>query len=334
VPGCVGTPEAAKDYCFNPIKPTGPVAPAPTFAPVDPTPTPPGTTYRPGEKTVLMEGLSLSTGLSARKIATKNTRVQFANGGQSAEIFHSAPDGAAVFEDPATGNYVYASNSESSSDGGVGAIYFNAQGEVTGYQRLLFEDPNDSSQTSIDETSRNCGVGKTYWNTLITCEEWDGGRVWEVDPWGNTPGRVTNMVAEGRAYESAAYDNREENSPVFYITTDESNGPLVKYTPDPAVVAAAIASGDFSNVLHSGGGTYEYFVVTNGGSSGTYEWSTNLNNGNDSASVHHQNGEGIDIRDGKLYYTSKTQKLLYIIDLDGNSCKFIVQSSSDYHGAA
>jgi hypothetical protein len=300
---------------------------APTPAPT--TSTPKKLTYRPGEKTVLMEGLSLSTGLHARKIATTNTTVQYANGGWSLEAFHSAPDAAAIFEDPTTGDYVYASNSESSLDGGVGSIRFNARGEVIGYQRLLFRDPvtGDLSKT---RTARNCGVGKTYWNTLITCEEWDQGRVWEVDPWGNQPGRMTTMVAQGRAYESAAYDNRDVNHPVFYITTDESNGPLVRYTPDPAVVAAARSSGDYSQVLHSPGGRYAYFVVTtvntqNGDTTGTYKWTTDVNEGNASASAHHRHGEGIDIRNGQLYYTAKAQKYLFIIDLDSNRCTFVVK---------
>lgn len=288
-------------------------------------------TYRPGEKTVLMEGLYLSTGLAARKIAAKGQRVPFDTGGHSIEVFHTAPDGAAVFEDPATGDYVYASNSESALDGGVGVIRFNAQGHVKGYQRLLFRDPHTGSANKT-VTSRNCGVGKTPWDTLITCEEKPDGRVWEVDPWGEEPGRMTRMVAQGRSYESSAFDNRDKYHPIFFITTDELKGPLVKYTPNPTVVAVAVATGDYSNVLHSPGGTYEYFKVTSiaqnavagGAAIGTYAWTTDVNQGNDSASVHHKNGEGIDVRDGLLYYTTKEQRYLYIIDLDSNQCRFLL----------
>ena len=284
-------------------------------------PTLPGVTYKPGEATVFQEGLLLSTGLRARKIATKNERVQYFDGSQSIEIFHTAPDAAAVFEDPVTGDYVYVSNSESSTDGGVGAIRFNALGQVIGYQRLLFKDPN-SGVISKSRTSRNCGGGKTYWGTWMTCEEWSSGQVWEVDPWGKLPGRQTKLGGNGRAYESAAYDNRDPMRPTFYVTTDEINGPLVKYTPALDVSEAAANSGDYSQILHSGGGLFQYFVITriqtnaDGTTSGTYVWSTSEEEGNTSASTYHVQGEGIDIRQGKLYYTTKAAKYLFIIDLD------------------
>ena len=206
VPGCQGNGESGKDYCYDTRHANNVLQP--TYAPIDRPPTPPGTTYKPGEATVLMEGLLLSTGLQARKIAIKNQKVKFDTGGESQELFHTAPDGAAIFVDPAgSGEYVYASNSESAADGGVGAIRFNAQGQVIGYKRLLFRDPV-TGVVSKTRTSRNCGGGKTYWGTWLTCEEWNAGQVWEVDPWGNEPGRMTQMGGTGRAYESAAYDNR------------------------------------------------------------------------------------------------------------------------------
>ena len=55
--------------------------------------------------------------------------VTYSNGQKSYNDFHYKPDGAAVFAG-SDGGWVYVSNSESSSDGGVGAIYFNSQGEV------------------------------------------------------------------------------------------------------------------------------------------------------------------------------------------------------------
>jgi len=87
--GCDGSGQSGKDYCYDPKHgPPGcrsaPVEP-PTFASVDPSPTPPGTTYSSGEATVFGEGLLLSTGLTVRKIDTKNTKVQYDTGGQSTE---------------------------------------------------------------------------------------------------------------------------------------------------------------------------------------------------------------------------------------------------------
>lgn len=311
VPGCIGPVHGHSDYCINIIKPSGPMNPSPSS---------PGVTYRPGEATVLMEGLLLSTGLQARKIAIVGQTVKFDNGGESKEVFHSAPDGAGIFVDPSgSGDYVYVSNSESPIDGGVGAIRFHSTGQVIGYHRLRFVDPKTGMAT---KTTRNCGGGKTYWGTWLTCEEWNEGQVWEVDPWGKIPGRMTQMGGRGRAYESAAYDNRDPNNPKFFITIDEPNGPLVRYSPASSVAGAAVSSGDYSKLLHSNGGTLEYFKVTSisektdGTASGKYVWTNKIEEGNASAAQYHINGEGIDVRDGKLYYTTKIQKYLFIVNLD------------------
>jgi hypothetical protein len=322
VPGCTGTGSRTADYCYlppstvpvaSPVQaPVGTPIAAPIVAPVPPPPTTTTVTYVPGEATISQNGLLLSTGLTSRIIATKETRVQYDTGGQSAETFHVAPDGGAVFKDDATGGWIYVSNSESSSQGGVGAITFNAAGQVIGYKRIL------------TGTRRNCGGGKTYWNTWITCEEIAGGQVWEVDPWGNSPGRQTVLGGLGGEYESAAYDNRNPLAPKFYVTTDVINGPLIKFTPDPQVVQAAVNTGDYSNVLHTSTpqSKSEYFVVTNINLStgqGTYIWSNDINLGRSSASQYFKNGEGIDIRNGIMYFTAKIDKLLYIINLDNGT---------------
>ena len=123
------------------------------------------------------------------------------------------------------------------------------------------------------------------------------------------------------AYESAAYDNRDLMNPTFYITVDETEGPLVKFTPPTGAAKWAVENNDYSDLLHStaAGVKYEYFKVisfdeTTG--DGTYEWTDNLEEGRASAVLYHTKGEGIDIREGKLYYTTKVYKHLFIIDLD------------------
>jgi hypothetical protein len=211
VPGCSGEGQSRKDYCYDPNPDS-----SPTAAPIDPNSgppvdtLPPGTvTYIPGEATVFEFGLLLSTGLTSRKLATKGETVKYDIVGESNELFHKAPDGkyqfartclfffsrftnsqlpyslvfilklfamsptigGAVFEDKDTGGWIYVSNSESSSDGGVGAITFDSQGRIIGYKRIL------------TGTQRNCGGGKTWYNTWITCEEVDGGQIYEVRYW-------------------------------------------------------------------------------------------------------------------------------------------------------
>lgn len=114
----------------------------------------------------------LSKGLSAKIVATSGLQVPYADGTFSSSTFHKDPDGGAVFADPNGNGWVYVSNSEvSNSKGGVGALYFNSDGQVIEYRMLL------------SGTSRNCGGGKTPWNTWLSCEEIENGHVWEVDPW-------------------------------------------------------------------------------------------------------------------------------------------------------
>ena len=54
-------------------------------------------TYIPGDLTVNENGLLLSTGLTARIVATTGTFVGYADGSSSDRRFHVDPDGAAVF---------------------------------------------------------------------------------------------------------------------------------------------------------------------------------------------------------------------------------------------
>jgi hypothetical protein len=54
-------------------------------------------TYIPGDLTKIENGLLLSTGLTARVIATAGSKVSYINGGQSLIDFHGYPDAGAVF---------------------------------------------------------------------------------------------------------------------------------------------------------------------------------------------------------------------------------------------
>jgi hypothetical protein len=128
-----------------------------------PTPTYYYATYDPGN---LMEaqagtGVRLSKGLVGRIIASTDHSVVYTDGsgGHSrSELFHQNPDAGATFPlvRPA-GGYVYVSNAEVANNaGGVGAIYFNADGTIFHYERLL------------TNTSMNCGGGKSPWGTWIS----------------------------------------------------------------------------------------------------------------------------------------------------------------------
>ena len=81
--------------------------------------------------------------------------------------FHSMADAADIF--PVDKGNVYLSNSErDSGGGGVSGLYFDNDGNIVDYKRLL------------TGTSRTCGGGRTPWDTFITCEEWSSGQCWQV----------------------------------------------------------------------------------------------------------------------------------------------------------
>jgi Bacterial protein of unknown function (DUF839) len=244
-------------------------------------------TYAPGKATVYENGLVLSQGLTSRLIAVTGQPVKYANGQQSDVVFHTLPDGAAVFQDPNAKNYKYVSNSEDETNGGVGSITFDEQGNVIGYERLL------------SGTKRNCGGGKTFWNTWLSCEEVAGGEIWEVDPFatGAVKARKTLLSKPYPSwYESAAYDNRNPQQPTFYATIDRLNGPLLKYTPPSTAVAVSQSSNNYSQLLFTPNASvplapYQYLILQP--NTKTFSWTPNVGLAEQSASNNYKNCEGL-----------------------------------------
>lgn len=145
--------------------------------------------------------------------------------------------------------------------------------------------------------------------------------VHEVDPYvGTSTQRQTVLGGSGGAYESFAYDARNRMFPTFYVTHDSSDGAMVRFTPNPSVVQKAESTGDYRNVLTTMG-TLEWLVLLPWGNSasalsGEFKWIDNRRTADSNASEFYRNSEGIDIRDGILYFTTKVSKSLYILDLD------------------
>lgn len=220
--------------------------------------------------------------------------------------------------------WIYVSNSEV-ENGGVGAITFDINGEVINYDMLL------------RGTHLNCGGGKTYWNTWVSCEENElSGQVFEVDPFVDQQfqrNKSTVLGGSGGNYESFAYDARDRFQPTFYVTNDRAKGSLVRFTPDESVVNAAEQTGDYSNMLHVMG-TLEYLVLSpksNGvkDMNGTFKWIPSRAIADINAKQFYKNAEGIDIRNGFLYFTTKKSKSLFILDLDN----FTYERSSTVNGS-
>jgi hypothetical protein len=267
--------------------------------------------FNPGELTVLQNDLILSTGLTSRLLATTGQHVQYDhNHGFSAQPFHALPDFGATFPDPENpeGGWIYVSNSEvraheGHGKGGVGAFTFNANGQLTNYKRIL------------NGTTANCGGGRTAWNAWISCEEYDNGRVWQVDPTGLRAPQVITLGSDGGVFESFAYDMRDLSASAFFVTEDHIEGALQRFRPsapnwdDPWTVLLGSGITDFL-VLNP--------TVVNG-TEGTFQWTSDRTLAKANARMYYPNSEGIDVHDGFLYFISKRHKTMITLDLDNGN---------------
>ncbi len=128
--------------------------------------------------------------------------------------WHAAPDGGATFASP-DGGWIYVSNCELEGQaGGVGALKFNAQGELVDAYSIL------------SQTNRNCAGGHTPWQTWLSCEEIDKGKVWECDPFGHKPAQARNSLGLFR-HEAVAVDTRNKQ---LYLTEDKPEGRFYRYS--------------------------------------------------------------------------------------------------------
>ena len=111
----------------------------------------------------------------------------------------------------------YTSNCEAGKGaGGVFSIEFDEFGDAVDYFAVC------------EGTSRNCGGGKTPWDTWISCEEdKDRGLVYECDPSGERAHQLTYMVPKGGRYESAAFYTDDKRNLVAFTTHDHERGALV-----------------------------------------------------------------------------------------------------------
>ncbi|MFZ9629550.1 MAG: DUF7594 domain-containing protein [Ilumatobacteraceae bacterium] len=231
-------------------------------------------------------GFHLPTGFSSRVLARTGQVVP-----NSTYTWHSAPDGGCCFV-TGDGGWVYVSNSEvSSAGGGVGVLRFDSTGAIV------------SAYSILTGTNRNCAGGPTVAGTWFSCEEVSSGLVYECDPL--TPGQGVARPAMGTFNHEAAMEDPVTRA--VYLTEDATTGRLYKFVP---TTAGNFSSGQLYAAAVSGG---VISWVATSSSAPDRSGSTTAFNG----------GEGLWIEGRRMYFTTKGDKRVWLVNLDTNAIQVL-----------
>lgn len=248
-------------------------------------------------------GVRLPRGFSSRVVARSSQPVV----ASSDYHWHAAPDGGACFP-AADGGWIYVSNSEmKQGKGGAGAIVFDANGTITDAYPVL------------QGTHNNCAGGATPWNSWLSCEEVDAGRVWECDPAGKKQAVVRPALGIFK-HEAAAVDPENRQ---LYMTEDQPDGCLYRYTP--------LTSNNYNYNLVQG--RLEVAVVDD--ITGFVDWvevpdpsaRKKPTRYQVAAATHFDGGEGIAWDNDKIYFTTKGDNRVWEYSITSGSLDVIYDAA-------
>ncbi len=263
----------------------------------------PRTLATPFNKSLVLDAVNnvaLPAGCQLRQVAASSKPVLTSSNYK----WHGAPDGGACFA-TRDGGWIYVSNSElENNQGGVGAIRFNASGEIIDAYSIL------------RGTSRNCAGGKTPWQTWLSCEEnGDSGRVFECDPLGEQEAVQRPMMGLFN-HEAIAID---PDSSICYMTEDVRDGCLYRFIPD---VQADLASGKLEVAVARGGVLAWVQIPDPAGKIIPVRYQVE-------EAVRFRGGEGIVYDRGSIYFTTKLDNSVWRYQVATGAISRIY-SASDY----